>query len=97
MCLTGTHAAECPLQLNPQRVVVEYGGSVSVNCSTSVTHQGMGWEASEGAMPMSRDNLITWSVSNLREWDIEPFCYINHKDQCQLELPITIYSEFLCY
>ncbi|XP_051743718.1 intercellular adhesion molecule 5-like [Ctenopharyngodon idella] len=88
----GTHAAECPLQLNPQRVVVEYGGSVSVNCSTSVTHQGMGWEASEGAMPMSRDNLITWSVSNLREWDIEPFCYINHKDQCQLELPITIYK-----
>ncbi|XP_051743723.1 intercellular adhesion molecule 1-like isoform X1 [Ctenopharyngodon idella] len=89
---TGTHADECPLQLNPQRVVVEYGGSVSVNCSTSVTHYGMGWETSNGAVPQSRDNLITWRVSNLRQWDIQPFCYINYKKQCQLELPVTIYK-----
>ncbi|XP_051744242.1 hemicentin-1 isoform X2 [Ctenopharyngodon idella] len=91
--VTGTHAAECPIQLNPQRVVVEYGGSVSVNCSTSVTHQGMGWEASEGAVSQNSSvNLITWRVSNLREWDIEPYCYINHKKQCQLKLPVTIYQ-----
>ncbi|XP_048047543.1 intercellular adhesion molecule 1 [Megalobrama amblycephala] len=91
---TGTHAAECPLQLNPQRVFVRYGGSVSVNCSTSIPHDGMGWEASEGAVPMSRDNLITWRVSNLREWDIEPFCYINPKDgdQCASYLSVTIYK-----
>ncbi|KAK9978069.1 hypothetical protein ABG768_019838 [Culter alburnus] len=94
VALTGTHAAECPLQLNPQRAVVRYNGSVSVNCSTSVQHDGIGWEASEGAVPMSRDNLITWRVSNLREWDIEPFCYINPKDgdQCSLYLPVTIYK-----
>ncbi|XP_051745752.1 intercellular adhesion molecule 5 isoform X2 [Ctenopharyngodon idella] len=84
--------SECPVELNPQRVVVEYGGSVSVNCSTSVTHHGMGWEVSEGAVPQSRDNLITWRVSNLTQWDIQPFCYLNHKKQCQLELPVTIYK-----
>ncbi|KAK9978041.1 hypothetical protein ABG768_019815 [Culter alburnus] len=90
--VNGTHADECPLQLNPQRVVLRYGGSVSVNCSTSVQHHGMGWESTEGAVPMSRDNLITWRVSNLREWDIEPFCFINLDKQCQIELPITIYK-----
>ncbi|KAK9978040.1 hypothetical protein ABG768_019814 [Culter alburnus] len=89
---TGTHADECPLQFNPQRAVVRYGGPVSVNCSTSVQHDGIGWEASEGAVPMSKDNLITWRVSNLRDLDIEPFCYINLDKQCQIELPITIYK-----
>ncbi|ROL51171.1 Hemicentin-1 [Anabarilius grahami] len=90
----GTHAAECPLQLSPQRVVVEYGGSVSVNCNTSVPHDGMGWEANEGAVSMRRDNLITWRVSELREWDIKPFCYMNYNAsyQCQLELQVTVYK-----
>uniref|UniRef100_A0A673IF21 Ig-like domain-containing protein n=1 Tax=Sinocyclocheilus rhinocerous TaxID=307959 RepID=A0A673IF21_9TELE len=90
-CLTGTRA-ECPVQLNPQRAVVRYGDSVAVNCSTSVPHQGMGWEASEGAVTMTRDSLITWRVSNLIEWDIQPYCYINHEEQCQVELPVTIYK-----
>ncbi|XP_052407228.1 hemicentin-1 isoform X11 [Carassius gibelio] len=84
--------AECPVQLSQQRVVVRYGGSVAVNCSTSVSHKGMGWEASEGAVAMTRDSLITWRVSNLTEWEIKPYCYINHKEQCQVELPVIIYK-----
>ncbi|XP_056106566.1 hemicentin-1-like [Rhinichthys klamathensis goyatoka] len=90
--LTGSHAAECPLQLNPERVIVEFGSPVSVDCSTSVQHKGMGWEASEGSVPMSKDSLITWNVSELREWDIEPFCYINYEKQCTVTLPVTIYK-----
>ena len=97
MCLTGSHANHCPVQLNPQRVIVRYGGSVSVNCSTSVQHRGMGWEAIEGGVPMTRDSLITWRVPELREWDIEPSCYITYTKQCTVNLPVTIYSEFLCY
>ncbi|XP_056109007.1 hemicentin-1-like [Rhinichthys klamathensis goyatoka] len=89
---TGTHADECPLQLNPERVIVEFGGPVSADCSTSVQHKGMGWEASEGAVGMSKDSLITWRVSNLTEWDIQPVCYINHKGQCEITLPVTIYK-----
>uniref|UniRef100_A0A8C1UPV8 Ig-like domain-containing protein n=1 Tax=Cyprinus carpio TaxID=7962 RepID=A0A8C1UPV8_CYPCA len=94
--VTGVQS-ECPLQLDPQRVVVRYGGSVGANCSTSVLHEGMGWEASEGAVPMTKDqNLITWRVSELREWDIKPVCYINYKigdnNQCLIELPVTVYK-----
>ncbi|XP_077069592.1 vascular cell adhesion protein 1-like isoform X5 [Siphateles boraxobius] len=92
--ITGTHADdECPVQLNPQRVIVKYGGPVSADCKTYVPHTGMGWEASEGAVPMSKDSLITWRVSELREWDIKPFCYINYnKTQCEVTLPVTIYK-----
>ncbi|XP_067276749.1 intercellular adhesion molecule 1-like isoform X1 [Pseudorasbora parva] len=88
----GTHAA-CPVQLNPQRVVVRYNSSVSADCNTSVLHDGMGWEASEGAVPMREVSLITWTVSNLREWEILPFCFINYNDtQCKLDLPVTVYK-----
>ncbi|XP_016114066.1 uncharacterized protein [Sinocyclocheilus grahami] len=94
--LTGAQA-ECPLQLNPQRVVVRYGDSVAANCSTSVLHEGMGWEASEGAVPMTKNqSLITWRVSELKEWDIKPVCFINYKigdkNQCPVELPVTVYK-----
>uniref|UniRef100_A0A8C1UNW5 Ig-like domain-containing protein n=1 Tax=Cyprinus carpio TaxID=7962 RepID=A0A8C1UNW5_CYPCA len=87
--------SECPLQLDPQRVVVRYGGSVAANCSTLVLHKGMGWEASQGRVSMTKDqNLITWRVSNLTEWEIKPICYINPNDrgQCQVELPVTVYK-----
>uniref|UniRef100_A0A9J8CWA1 Ig-like domain-containing protein n=1 Tax=Cyprinus carpio carpio TaxID=630221 RepID=A0A9J8CWA1_CYPCA len=89
--VAGTQA-ECPVQLSQQRVVVRYNGSVAVNCNTSITHKGMGWEASEGAVPMTRDKMITWRVSHLTEWDIEPFCFINHEEQCQVQLLVTIYK-----
>ncbi|XP_026116716.1 cell adhesion molecule 3-like isoform X6 [Carassius auratus] len=87
--------AECPLQLDPQRVVVRYGGSVEVNCSTSVLHNGMGWEASEGGVPKTfNKSLITWRVIKLTEWDINPSCYINlnNSKQCQIELPVIFYK-----
>ncbi|KAG1968856.1 vascular cell adhesion protein [Pimephales promelas] len=92
LSFTGSYADECPVELNPERVIVEFGGSVSADCSTSVPHTGMGWEASEGGVHMSRDSLITWRVSNLTEWDIEPICFINYKKQCQITLPVTIYK-----
>ncbi|XP_052441412.1 cell adhesion molecule 4-like [Carassius gibelio] len=84
--------AECPVQLSQQRVVVRYNGSVAVNCSTSVSHKGMGWEASEGAVPKTSNSLITWRVSHLTEWEIQPFCYINYERPCQVELPVIIYK-----
>ncbi|XP_065110139.1 vascular cell adhesion protein 1-like [Paramisgurnus dabryanus] len=80
------------LQLNPSSVVVEYDSSVSVDCSTDVTHDGMGWEAT-GSVPMTGDKLVTWRVSNLRRWDIRPQCYMNYnRTQCTHLLPVTVYK-----
>ncbi|XP_026109696.1 intercellular adhesion molecule 1-like [Carassius auratus] len=87
--------AECPLQLDSRRVVVRYGGSVEVNCNTSVLHNGIGWEASEGGVSKNyTQSLITWRVSELTEWGINPYCYINPNKgaQCQIELPVTVYK-----
>uniref|UniRef100_A0A672MFZ9 Ig-like domain-containing protein n=1 Tax=Sinocyclocheilus grahami TaxID=75366 RepID=A0A672MFZ9_SINGR len=97
MILNSKTHSRCPVQIIPWRAVVRYGDSVSADCKTSVLHKGMGWEASEGAVPMTKNqNLITWRVSELTEWDIKPFCYINYKigdeDQCQEELPVTVYK-----
>ncbi|XP_026109695.1 hemicentin-1-like [Carassius auratus] len=55
----------------------------------------MGWEVSEGGVPMTKNqSLITWTVINLTEWGIKPFCYINPNKgaQCQIELPVTVYK-----
>ncbi|XDV12575.1 hypothetical protein PO909_001206 [Leuciscus waleckii] len=53
----------------------------------------MGWESSEGPVPMTKDRLITWRVSELREWGIEPSCFMNYnKTQCTVNLPVTIYK-----
>ncbi|RXN36532.1 intercellular adhesion molecule 1-like protein [Labeo rohita] len=56
----------------------------------------MGWEASEGGVDKTRDSVVTWTVSDLREWDIKPFCYINydktHDTPCEEELPVTVYK-----
>ncbi|KAA0705392.1 Peroxidasin [Triplophysa tibetana] len=91
--VAGTNA-ECPFELNPQRVVVMYGSSVSVNCSTNITHRGIGWEASVGSVPMKRDqNLTTWRVASLTRWDIKAMCYINYgMNQSEYPLPVTVYK-----
>ncbi|XP_036421454.1 intercellular adhesion molecule 5 [Colossoma macropomum] len=85
----------CPLTLHPPKVVVEYGGSASANCSTSVDHVGMGWEASQGPVDMKDDvQLVTWNVDRLVEWGIKPFCFMNPnpEKQCKVDLAVTIYK-----
>ncbi|XP_070957927.1 intercellular adhesion molecule 2-like [Oncorhynchus clarkii lewisi] len=90
-----THAS-FPLELNPPRVVVRYGDSVSVNCSTSSTdHEGMGWEATFGGSGFEQDvNVVTWTVDNLTDWTIEPKCHITLIDGEQLSkvLPVILYK-----
>ncbi|XP_062842366.1 intercellular adhesion molecule 5 [Trichomycterus rosablanca] len=83
------------LQINPNSVVVEHGSSVSVNCSTNLKHQGMGWEATQGSVPLTEHvQLITWKLESLQHWDIKPICYANFPDdkQVESELNITVYK-----
>ncbi|KAM9473887.1 vascular cell adhesion protein 1-like isoform 2-T2 [Salvelinus alpinus] len=85
-----------PLELNPPRVVVRYGDSVSVNCSTSSTdHEGMGWEATYGGTGFEQDvNVVTWTVDKRTDWTIEPKCYITLNDEGQPSkvLPVILYK-----
>lgn len=84
-----------PLVLEPSRLVVEYGAKASANCSTTTSHTGMGWEASQGAVDLKENiQLLLWTVQNLTHWDIKPLCFINLKDRPQIEeeLKVTVYS-----
>ncbi|KAL7883643.1 hypothetical protein SRHO_G00013010, partial [Serrasalmus rhombeus] len=90
-----TVQAPCILTLQPPKVVVKYGDKASANCSTTSDHIGMGWEASQGPVDMKDDvKLITWSVDNLVEWGMKPFCFMNPNpyQQCKVHLNVTIYK-----
>ncbi|KAI5607012.1 intercellular adhesion molecule 5 precursor [Silurus asotus] len=82
-----------PLQLDPPSIVVRFGDPASVKCSTNFTHQGIGWEASQGGVDMITDvQSINWTVGNISHWDLKPFCFIHVNGQCVTELNITIYK-----
>lgn len=86
-----------PLVLKPDRVVVRYGDSVSVNCSTSSPeHDGMGWESPVGNTDMVEDvTYVTWTVDSLTKWTIDPVCFINiDAQQHTKELTVTLYSKY---
>lgn len=83
------------LVFEPSSLVVEYGSQASANCSTTSSHKGIGWEASEGAVDMVQTvRHLTWTVPSVTHWDIKPLCYMNLEDGEQIEkvLPVTIYS-----
>lgn len=91
-------AADVPLVITPSKLVVEYGAKASANCSTTNTHNGMGWEASQGAINMKKDvSFLTWTVERLTTWDIRPICFINMNDQKMKSLSVTIYSKLLFF
>ncbi|XP_068435512.1 basal cell adhesion molecule isoform X3 [Clinocottus analis] len=91
---TGVHAS-CPIELSPRSVVVRYGDSVSVNCSTSESQiEGMGWEAVQGGMSLDKVNHLAWTVENLTDWTISPTCFLNLSPdgQCQKKPTVVLYT-----
>ncbi|XP_036392361.1 hemicentin-1-like [Megalops cyprinoides] len=87
-------ASECPLEVTPARVVVKYGDPVLANCTTTVEHMGMGWEASQGSTKMVKNvSSVVWRVANLTHWGIKPMCFANFQtSQCDKVLNITVYK-----
>ncbi|XP_069051881.1 intercellular adhesion molecule 2-like [Lepisosteus oculatus] len=87
---------DCPLEISPQRAVVRYGDPVMVNCTTTQTARGMGWEAPVGATGMKTGaQSVTWNVSSLTDWTAEPKCYGNfltEPKQCRKNLNISLYK-----
>nr|XP_023677756.1 cell adhesion molecule 2-like isoform X1 [Paramormyrops kingsleyae] len=83
------------LELHPPRVVVRHGDPVSVNCTVSTDHRGMGWTAPVDDVPNTPDvQFLTWRVESLTIWDLRPLCYANRlgKPQCMQRLSVTVYK-----
>lgn len=88
--------AEGVITVNPPRLFVKYGDSVEVNCSTPVPNIGMGWEATVGNKGIQEDvQLVTWSVEELKMWDVSAMCFVNAEEtgQCFESLPVIVYSK----
>ncbi|XP_040917730.1 leucine-rich repeats and immunoglobulin-like domains protein 1 isoform X2 [Toxotes jaculatrix] len=89
-------SASCQLQMNPPSVVVRYGDSFSVNCS-SLSNQtfGMGWESTDSGTGLRKGvSSITLDIDAVKKWMIEPQCYSTLSDdtQCLTNLPVTVYK-----
>ncbi|KAJ8389089.1 hypothetical protein AAFF_G00122950 [Aldrovandia affinis] len=90
--------SECPIQLDPPSVVVRHGDPVSVNCTMSGEHKGIGWEASVAAVDMVTDvQFVTWRLEHLTDWNTGPRCYVNYMNnteyaQCQEKLQLIVYK-----
>ncbi|KAG5832817.1 hypothetical protein ANANG_G00295180, partial [Anguilla anguilla] len=66
------------IQIHPVSVVVRHGSPAVVNCTVSGKHDGIGWEASEGAVDMVTGvQFVTWNPARITEWKIGPKCYGN--------------------
>ncbi len=95
LCLFPFADFVCPILFNPADVVVEYGASFSVNCSSiSFTHQfGLSWEGFEDTMENTEE--IFKRVDKMTDWEMNLTCYMySNETQCSQDLPVTIYSEF---
>ncbi|XP_028267964.1 hemicentin-2 [Parambassis ranga] len=85
--------SSCPIELSPPRVVVKFGDPVSVNCSTSERHEGLGWEAPIGGTGAEPVDHLVWTVDKLTDWNISPKCFLNpiDQDQCSTVLEVVVY------
>ncbi|KAM7387112.1 hypothetical protein PAMA_009640 [Pampus argenteus] len=91
--LLSATGACCPIELTPPSVVLHYGDTVSVNCTTSEDmHDGIGWEASVAGTGLEMVNHLTWSVKNLTQWSVSALCFINpaHTSLWKQSFPETI-------
>ncbi|XP_048847019.1 hemicentin-2-like [Brienomyrus brachyistius] len=90
-----TAADDRCLELHPPRVVVRHGDPVSVNCTMSTDHRGMGWAAPVDDVPNTPGvKFLIWRVESLTIWDLRPLCYANRpgKPQCKERLSVTVYN-----
>uniref|UniRef100_A0A8C3G8N1 Ig-like domain-containing protein n=1 Tax=Cyclopterus lumpus TaxID=8103 RepID=A0A8C3G8N1_CYCLU len=88
--------SSCLVQMNPPSVVVRFGDSFSVNCSsTSDLIESMGLESRYGSsMSSSGNSFVVLKVESVTDWEFEPICFLNHlrDGQCLQTLPVTVYK-----
>ncbi|CAL8312366.1 unnamed protein product [Arctogadus glacialis] len=97
--LTGLHASSCPLEIDPPRVVVPYGGSFSVLCrALTPMVEFIAVEFVYGVNLYGTQNS-TWSLKQVDAWDIIANCYVNllpssnyTDEQCSEVIPVTVYK-----
>ncbi|CAJ1053994.1 neurotrimin-like [Xyrichtys novacula] len=81
-------------KFTPPALVVKFGDKASVDCSVCPQCADFIFDLEIAVGVKTRNGTrLTWSVDILTEWDLEPQCYYNDKDdnQCCSDLPLTVY------
>uniref|UniRef100_A0A3Q1J7F0 Ig-like domain-containing protein n=1 Tax=Anabas testudineus TaxID=64144 RepID=A0A3Q1J7F0_ANATE len=84
----------CTPTLIPPELVVRFGESASINCTSShPDFDIMGWEAPYGGSRYVKSSIVIWEVERLEVWKPDPFCYVTlEKEQCTVHPNITVYK-----
>lgn len=94
---TGPRAEqECPIQITPDRMVVEYKGTApSATCTPTTMVPGnieeeIHWEVQGGV----QFNSTSWSPNTHEDWDPRPFCTAKFKGigRCKKDLNFILYK-----
>lgn len=86
----------CPLELSPSRVVLKYGDPISINCTTPESNfLGIGWEAAEAGVSLTKASQVTWTVKSLKELENPPLCYFKYENDtsCERRPNVVLYSK----
>uniref|UniRef100_A0A7N6FHX3 CD80-like immunoglobulin C2-set domain-containing protein n=1 Tax=Anabas testudineus TaxID=64144 RepID=A0A7N6FHX3_ANATE len=95
------HRFYCAPTLMPSELVVRFGESASINCTSShPDFEGMGWEAPHGGSGFVKIPIVTWKVERVEVWKPDPFCYVTLKndEQCtvHIQTSLSIVTDYKC-
>ncbi|CAL1588102.1 unnamed protein product [Knipowitschia caucasica] len=88
---------DCPVTITPNTIIVKYGEIASATCNTTVEHDGIGWEATNGGVSRTEDVTYlqwNWTIKDFKDFNIEVECFINpiNGTHCKKPLGITVYN-----
>ncbi|MCI4391856.1 hypothetical protein PGIGA_G00139360, partial [Pangasianodon gigas] len=86
--------ATCPLSISSQHVVLEYGESVSVECSSEESNANLGWKFLDNLSNESTLVINSVLFIDIGGWNGKASCHGHFVglDDCEKDLDITIYK-----
>lgn len=91
---------ECPVEITPDRMVVQYQSRGQTATCTATSTGSMNkdgeiyWQVQQGI----KTNGTSWFVDAQKDWDARPVCTATFKGigTCQKHLSFTLYSMYCC-
>lgn len=88
-------SSPCLLQMSPPRVLVRFGDSFPVNCSSAADQlKSVGLESPFKSISNTNGSFVYLEIP-VTSWDVvSPICFINliSGEQCLQSLPVTVYK-----
>ncbi|XP_008120634.2 intercellular adhesion molecule 3 isoform X2 [Anolis carolinensis] len=85
-------AEPCKLAIQPKAPIVEFGGSVKLNCtSTCTNYTKVDWEVSFARDVKEGEGWISLNIKNVTEWTTQPLCVARYKESDSIHTRAVIY------